>query len=99
MADWIRGAMWTPEVLLDDQQLYDGANADIKSMRNDIALMIMYYKHIFEKVAQAAAKSDKGKLEAFYKDQIRTYKGSLVVRCLLARERLLLIGRWAVMQA
>jgi len=78
MADWIRGAMWTPEVLLDDQQLYDGANADIQSMRNDIALMIMYYKHIFEKVAQAGAKSDKGKLETFYKDQIRIYKGSLV---------------------
>lgn len=77
MAKWIRAAMWTPEVILDDQQLYDGANADIKSMRNDIALMIMYYKHIFEKVGQAAYKSDKEKLLKYYDDQLKIYGSAL----------------------
>ncbi len=77
MSKWIRAAMWTPQVILDDGQLYDGASQDIQSLRNDITLMIMYYKHVFEKVAQAAYKSDKGKLSGFYNDQIGLYKGSL----------------------
>jgi len=78
MAQWIRAATWTPEVILDDQQLYDNASADIKSMRNNIALMIMYYKHVFEKVGQAAYKSDQGRLQNYYKDQVSLYKGSLI---------------------
>ena len=77
MGQWIRAAMWIPEVILDDGQLYPGAKQDIQSLRNDIALMVMYYKHIFEKVAQAAYKSDKSLLPKFYNDQKALYGGSL----------------------
>jgi hypothetical protein len=77
MSEWIRSAMWAPQVVLDDEQLYNGANADIQSMRNDIALMIMYYKHIFEKVAQAEAIQDEQSLQKYFRDQMSLYKGSL----------------------
>lgn len=73
MSQWIRAAMWIPQVVLDDEQLYNGANADMQSMRNDMALMIMYYKHIFEKVIQAAFKADNGKLHAYFDDQMSLY--------------------------
>lgn len=77
MGQWIRAAMWMPEVILDDEQLFNGDEAKIKSFRNDMALMIMYYKHIFEKVGQAAYKADAHKLQNLFMDQMDLYSGSL----------------------
>ncbi|KKQ92184.1 MAG: hypothetical protein UU16_C0029G0004 [Candidatus Woesebacteria bacterium GW2011_GWA2_40_7] len=77
MAQWKRAAMWMPQVILDDEQLYNGKAADIQSLRNDIALMIEYYQHVFEKLGQAAFKADKGKLASYYADQLGLYKESL----------------------
>ncbi len=77
MAQWKRAAMWMPQVILDDEQLFNDKKADIQSFRNDMALMIEYYQHIFEKLGQAAFKADKGKLAAYFADQMSLYKGSL----------------------
>ncbi|HUC94600.1 MAG TPA: hypothetical protein VMR19_01155 [Candidatus Saccharimonadales bacterium] len=77
MSKWIRAANYGPEVILDDEQLYNGANAELHSMKNDLALMIMYYKHVFEKVGQATYKVDVGKLFNIYGDQLHLHEDAL----------------------
>lgn len=73
MSKWIRAIKWMPNVIIDDEQVYNGDNASIKSMRSDTALMLMMYKECFERLTQAVYKSDVTALSSVSDDQMETY--------------------------